>query len=147
MAGTEIPGGSGGDRDPRRYWRGPRSQEVLAGTEIPGGTGGDRDPRRYWRGPRSQEVLAGTEIPESGPGDYTYRYNVTTRLTLVLRWAARRTIQPKPQALLHDILPPATVIVDYATGLEKLSANGQFLMMFKRQSVCNRQLELMMMMS
>ena len=30
------------------------------------------------------------------------------------------------QTLVYDILPPATVIIDYAIGLEKLSANGQF---------------------
>ena len=27
----------------------PVAQEVLAVTEIPGGTGGDSDPGRYWR--------------------------------------------------------------------------------------------------
>ena len=32
----------------------------------------------------------------------------------------------KLQALVYDILPAATVITDYAIGLEKLSANGQF---------------------
>ena len=32
----------------------------------------------------------------------------------------------KLQALVYDILPPATAIVDYAIGLEKLSANEQF---------------------
>ena len=32
----------------------------------------------------------------------------------------------KPQALVYDILPPATSITDYAIGLEKRSANGQF---------------------
>ena len=32
----------------------------------------------------------------------------------------------KLQALVYDVLPPATVIVDYAIGLEKLSANEQF---------------------
>ena len=32
----------------------------------------------------------------------------------------------KLQAGVHDILPPTTAIVDYATGLEKLSANEQF---------------------
>ena len=32
----------------------------------------------------------------------------------------------KPQALVYYILPPVTVITDYAIGLEKLSANGQF---------------------
>ena len=29
------------------------------------------------------------------------------------------------QALVYDILPPATAIVDYITGLEKLPANEQ----------------------
>ena len=32
----------------------------------------------------------------------------------------------KLQALVYLILPPATVIIDYAVGLEKLSAFGQF---------------------
>ena len=32
----------------------------------------------------------------------------------------------KLQALVYDILPPTTAIVDYAIGLEKLSANEQF---------------------
>ena len=32
----------------------------------------------------------------------------------------------KPQALIYDILPSATAIIEYATGLEELSANGQF---------------------
>ena len=30
------------------------------------------------------------------------------------------------QALVYDILPPATAVVDYAIGLEKLTANQQF---------------------
>ena len=30
------------------------------------------------------------------------------------------------QILVYDILPPTTAIVDYAIGLEKLSANEQF---------------------
>ena len=30
------------------------------------------------------------------------------------------------QALVYDILPPATSIIGYAIGLEKLSANGLF---------------------
>ena len=32
----------------------------------------------------------------------------------------------KLQALVYDILPPSTAIVNYATGLEKLTANDQF---------------------
>ena len=32
----------------------------------------------------------------------------------------------KFQALVYDIRPPTTAITDYAIGLEKLSANGQF---------------------
>ena len=32
----------------------------------------------------------------------------------------------KLQALVHDTLPPTTAIVDYAIGLEELSANEQF---------------------
>ena len=33
---------------------------------------------------------------------------------------------PKLQALVYDILPPASAIFDYAIGIEELSANGQF---------------------
>ena len=33
----------------------------------------------------------------------------------------------KLQALVYDILPPTTAIADYAIGLEKLSANEQFI--------------------
>ena len=36
------------------------------------------------------------------------------------------TLCGRLQALVYDILPPTTAIVDYATGLEKLSANKQF---------------------
>ena len=32
----------------------------------------------------------------------------------------------KLQALAYDILPPTTATIDYAIGLEKLSANEQF---------------------
>ena len=36
--------------------------------------------------------------------------------------------QPKLQALyVYHILPPTAAIIDYAVGLEKLPANGQFL--------------------
>ena len=41
-------------------------------------------PKRYWQGPRTQEV--GKE------GDYTYRYTITTRITLAFRWAAMRAV-------------------------------------------------------
>ena len=34
--------------------------------------------------------------------------------------------KPRLQVLVYDILPPTTAIVDYAIGLEKLSANEQF---------------------
>ena len=34
--------------------------------------------------------------------------------------------EDKLQALVYDILPTTTVIVDYAIGLGKLSANGEF---------------------
>ena len=39
---------------------------------------------------------------------------------------ARRKPSHKFQALVYDIFPPTTAIVNYATGLEKLTANGQF---------------------
>ena len=32
---------------------------------------------------------------------------------------------PKLHALVFDILPPATAMIDYAIGVQKLSANGQ----------------------
>ena len=34
--------------------------------------------------------------------------------------------RPKLQALVYDILPLTTPIIDYAIGLEKLLANGKF---------------------
>ena len=37
------------------------------------------------------------------------------------------------QALVYDILPPTTATIGYATGLEKLSANGQIFVVFKWQ--------------
>ena len=36
----------------------------------------------------------------------------------------------KLHALVHDILPSTSAIVGYAIGLEKLSANGQFFVLF-----------------
>ena len=33
----------------------------------------------------------------------------------------------KVQALVYDILSPTTAMIDYATGLKKLSSNKQFL--------------------
>ena len=45
----------------------------------------------------------------------------------------RKNKIPKLQALVYDILPPTSATVDYAIGLEKLSSNGQFLMMLKWQ--------------
>ena len=35
-------------------------------------------------------------------------------------------VRAKLQALVYDILPPTSAVTDYAIGLEKLSANGQF---------------------
>ena len=37
----EIPGGTSGNRDPRRFWQRLRYWEVLAVIETPGGTGGE----------------------------------------------------------------------------------------------------------
>ena len=45
------------------------------------------------------------------------------------------------QAPVYDILPPITALTDYATGLEKLSANGQFFV-GAQMTVCNKQLKL-----
>ena len=39
----------------------------------------------------------------------------------------------KLQALVYDILPPATSLTDYAIVLEKLSANGTVFAVLKRQ--------------
>ena len=39
----------------------------------------------------------------------------------------------KLQALVYDVLPSTTVIVDYAIGFEKLSNNDCFSMILKRQ--------------
>ena len=43
------------------------------------------------------------------------------------RTARAHVAQCKLQALVYDTLPPTTAIVDYVIGLEKLSANQQFL--------------------
>ena len=48
----------------------------------------------------------------------------------------------KLQALAYDILPPTTATIDYAIGLEKLSANEQFFDDAQTAKVCNRQLKL-----
>ena len=48
----------------------------------------------------------------------------------------------KLQALVHEILPPYTAIVDYAIGLPKLTDNHSFSLMLKWQCVCNRQFNL-----
>ena len=46
--------------------------------------------------------------------------------------------QDKLQALVYNILHPTTDVVDYAIGLEKLSANRQFfLLLLKGQQVRN----------
>ena len=37
----EIPGGTSGNRDPRRFWQRLRYWEVLAVIQTPGGTGGE----------------------------------------------------------------------------------------------------------
>ena len=39
----------------------------------------------------------------------------------------------KLQALVYDIVPPTTAILDYAIGLEKLSANEQFFSMILKR--------------
>ena len=41
--------------------------------------------------------------------------------------ASRATCVTELQALVYDIFPSTTAIVDYAIGLEKLSANEQVL--------------------
>jgi len=40
--------------------------------------------------------------------------------------AGKRGLERKLQALVYNILPSTTAIVDYAMGLEKLSVNEQF---------------------
>ena len=42
-------------------------------------------------------------------------------------WIAASSGNTQLQALVYDIPPPSTAIIDYAIGVEKLSANGQFL--------------------
>ena len=37
------------------------------------------------------------------------------------------TSESELQALVYDILPPTSAIIDYAIGLQQLSANGQLL--------------------
>ena len=44
--------------------------------------------------------------------------------------ARELTVSPRLPAQLYDVLPPTTAIVDSATGLQKLSANEQFLFCF-----------------
>ena len=41
-------------------------------------------------------------------------------------WIVASNGNTQLQALVYDILPPPTAIIDYAIGVEKLSANGQF---------------------
>ena len=56
-------------------------------------------------------------LPESVSCEWT--------LTPPISWSdstSRHT--PKLHALVYEITPPTTAIIDYATGLEKLSANG-----------------------
>ena len=53
------------------------------------------------------------------------------KIVVVTFWLAEvaRTIgrpEPEFQALVYDILPPTTAIIDYSIGLGKLSANEQF---------------------
>ena len=51
------------------------------------------------------------------------------------------TMQSKLQAVVYDILPPTTVIIDYTIGLGKLPANSHSLRP-RWQQVWNRQLRL-----
>ena len=44
----------------------------------------------------------------------------------VKKRCSRFTDGPELQALVDDILPPTSAIIDYVLGLDKLSANGQF---------------------
>ena len=48
------------------------------------------------------------------------------------------------QALVYGILPPTTAVIDFTTGLEQLSANGQLFigvqMAVSLSQVCHRQL-------
>ena len=53
----------------------------------------------------------------------------TLRAKLIPQAAAANqdhTLRAKLRAMLYDLLPPTTSIVDYAVSLEKLSANEQF---------------------
>ena len=50
---------------------------------------------------------------------------VSKQMSSGLRTVDRLGAKVKLQALVYDILPPTTAITDYATCLEKLSANEQ----------------------
>ena len=49
----------------------------------------------------------------------------TARASLLTPLLQSLIVRTELQALVYDILPPTTAIIDYAIGLEKLSANGQ----------------------
>ena len=52
-------------------------------------------------------------------------YTTTQSAAAAMRKPADR-LESKLQALVYDILPSTTAIIDYAIGLRKLSANDQF---------------------
>ena len=62
--------------------------------------------------------------------------------TLSLSLASRLNSIHKLKAVVYSILPSTTAMTDYAIGLEKLSANGQFFIGAEVAVGCNRQLKL-----
>ena len=59
------------------------------------------------------------------------KLSISWRISWTRAWSltgivAACMITAKPQALVYDILPSATATIDYAIGLEKLSATDRF---------------------
>ena len=77
-------------------------------------------------GAKSQDSVHKPQLSERKGERTRTRTNVCLQRLAAGR-PKRLTARVKLQALVHNILPPTTAIIHYATGLEKLSANaGQF---------------------
>ena len=57
---------------------------------------------------------------------HTHTHTHTHRLVPYRPQVVSVDVKPKLQPLVCDILPPTTAIIEYAIGIEKLSANEQF---------------------
>ena len=66
-------------------------------------------------------MVAGRGGGKGGRGEALMISNLTLLLAVF-----RVTAQHKLQALVYDILPSTSATVEYAAGLENLSANAQF---------------------